>query len=434
MIKGLAKELTTRMQGVGVRGRLLTLKVKKKKSGAKPPPKFLGHGSCHNLSKSVDLGKPTVDENLLSQAATHLLGQLKVKASEIRGMGMVLSKLDTAEITAHGIDTWFKRLSEAPRQPLSPKPNSGSLNNDGDETDDGSQNEVVIEEVDENSVNSQTEEVLEGMPLEADDFEIVLPSASQLHLSQVRQLPSPLRKKIHCQLKTREDQAMQLSRTIEQDPLTVRREQTVSPSKGESRMRQTNLKRMLRLAAVKSGQESLSTSLGSPVSMTQFESLPLEIQLQVANNDGCSLGAKDPTSRTPSTSKGDVEDPKTLFPEDSSVGPYSAVTKMNGTMERLTSPTAANLSSLFFRENVFPLMAFMDENPAGDKATQTLVEFVTMFVEDHSLVDLGVLLRSFKNRNDGWGGDVFKSVRDFVVNLVKEKKGVTLDLQLMNLV
>ena len=55
MIEGLCKEVEKRMSNVGVRGMKVTLKVKQRKSGAPPPPKYLGHGSCHNLSKSVDV-------------------------------------------------------------------------------------------------------------------------------------------------------------------------------------------------------------------------------------------------------------------------------------------------------------------------------------------------------------------------------------------
>ena len=57
MVEGLAKEVQKRMQGVGVKGSRVTLKVKQRKQGAKPPPKFLGHGSCHNLSKSGDTSR-----------------------------------------------------------------------------------------------------------------------------------------------------------------------------------------------------------------------------------------------------------------------------------------------------------------------------------------------------------------------------------------
>jgi len=89
MVSGLAKEVEKRMEHVGVLGRKVTLKVKQRKTGAKPPPKFLGHGSCHNLSKSSNLpGKVhTRSQATIASAAMELLRQLNVKKDDIRGMG-----------------------------------------------------------------------------------------------------------------------------------------------------------------------------------------------------------------------------------------------------------------------------------------------------------------------------------------------------------
>lgn len=55
MINGLAKELDKRMTSVAVRGKKLTLKLMKSKDLSKMPGKFLGHGLCEHLSKSMDI-------------------------------------------------------------------------------------------------------------------------------------------------------------------------------------------------------------------------------------------------------------------------------------------------------------------------------------------------------------------------------------------
>jgi hypothetical protein len=39
----------------GLRGRCITLKVKRRQEGAPEPAKFLGHGWCDNLSRSITL-------------------------------------------------------------------------------------------------------------------------------------------------------------------------------------------------------------------------------------------------------------------------------------------------------------------------------------------------------------------------------------------
>ena len=39
------------MRAAGVTARTVTLKLKRRKDGAPEPPKFLGHGSCDNMSR-----------------------------------------------------------------------------------------------------------------------------------------------------------------------------------------------------------------------------------------------------------------------------------------------------------------------------------------------------------------------------------------------
>ena len=55
MMNGLSKEVEKRMTSVAVRGSKLTLKIMKSKQPSKMPGKFLGHGLCEHLSKSVDI-------------------------------------------------------------------------------------------------------------------------------------------------------------------------------------------------------------------------------------------------------------------------------------------------------------------------------------------------------------------------------------------
>jgi DNA repair protein REV1 len=62
------------MHGVGVLGSKLTLKVKQRKASAKEPQKFLGHGSCHNLSRSIDIpgGVPTNELHVFARLGMQL--------------------------------------------------------------------------------------------------------------------------------------------------------------------------------------------------------------------------------------------------------------------------------------------------------------------------------------------------------------------------
>lgn len=55
MLNGLSKELEKRMTSIAVRGSKLILKLMKSKEPKKMPGKFLGHGLCEHLSKSMDI-------------------------------------------------------------------------------------------------------------------------------------------------------------------------------------------------------------------------------------------------------------------------------------------------------------------------------------------------------------------------------------------
>ncbi|KAK9805394.1 hypothetical protein WJX73_010812 [Symbiochloris irregularis] len=94
-LDGIAGEVCKRLDAAGVRGRALTLKLKRRKAGAPEPPKFMGHGSCDNLSRSMTLTHFTANPGEVAAAARTLLRALRVPCQEIRGIGIAIAKLDT---------------------------------------------------------------------------------------------------------------------------------------------------------------------------------------------------------------------------------------------------------------------------------------------------------------------------------------------------
>lgn len=86
MIEGLCKEVQKRMEHVGVKGSKITWKLKQRKQGAKPPPKFLGHGSCHNLSRSLDTPRLTRQWDVMSELCKKMFRELNVPKDDVRGM------------------------------------------------------------------------------------------------------------------------------------------------------------------------------------------------------------------------------------------------------------------------------------------------------------------------------------------------------------
>ncbi|KAK9810528.1 hypothetical protein WJX72_012236 [[Myrmecia] bisecta] len=91
----LAGEVAARMAAAGVRGRSITLKLKRRKAGAPEPIKFMGHGVCDNLSRSVTLSRFTSAAADLAAEGKAMLRALRVPAQQIRGVGLAVTKLDT---------------------------------------------------------------------------------------------------------------------------------------------------------------------------------------------------------------------------------------------------------------------------------------------------------------------------------------------------
>ena len=94
LIKNLAEELEKRAKEAEVVGGNVTLKMKVRKSDVPHETwKHLGHGACNNVSRSTLLLQPTQEAKEIGQFAVKLLRQVRVVASDIRGMGLQLSKL-----------------------------------------------------------------------------------------------------------------------------------------------------------------------------------------------------------------------------------------------------------------------------------------------------------------------------------------------------
>ena len=92
--QGLAHEVQRRLTAAGVRGRTLTLKVKRRQAGAPEPRKFLGHGICDSLSRSVTAARCFAGAAELGSEAAALLRAMAIPADELRGLGITVTRLD----------------------------------------------------------------------------------------------------------------------------------------------------------------------------------------------------------------------------------------------------------------------------------------------------------------------------------------------------
>ena len=72
-------------------GKTITLKLKIRREGApKETSKFMGHGICDNLAKSTTLAQSTDRLGVIQVESKTLLSQMRVDASDLRGVGELL--------------------------------------------------------------------------------------------------------------------------------------------------------------------------------------------------------------------------------------------------------------------------------------------------------------------------------------------------------
>lgn len=93
-LERLSEEVEARLRQTSAKGRCVALKLKMRKPNAPPPPKYMGHGWCDNISRSVTLASSVGTRKDIAREAVALLSKLEVDPCEIRGLGIQITKLD----------------------------------------------------------------------------------------------------------------------------------------------------------------------------------------------------------------------------------------------------------------------------------------------------------------------------------------------------
>ncbi|KAM0849749.1 hypothetical protein ACQ4PT_053545 [Festuca glaucescens] len=83
----LSKEVSLRLQGCGLQGRTITLKVKTRRKGAGEPIKFMGCGDCETMSRSTTITGATDNLVTLQRIARQLFAAFHVGTNELRNLG-----------------------------------------------------------------------------------------------------------------------------------------------------------------------------------------------------------------------------------------------------------------------------------------------------------------------------------------------------------
>ncbi|KAI5621297.1 DNA repair protein REV1 isoform X2 [Silurus asotus] len=96
-LTNLSMELQKRLQGAGLRGRRVTLKVMMRKAGAPvEPAKYGGHGICDNLARSMLLPHPTDCGQLIAAEVIKLFRAMKLAVIDMRGVGLQVHLLESS--------------------------------------------------------------------------------------------------------------------------------------------------------------------------------------------------------------------------------------------------------------------------------------------------------------------------------------------------
>lgn len=101
-VRELCAELNARCLHAAMHGKTLTVKVWRKRENAREPAKFLGHGSCDHLSKSVNLPQHSADVDMLARHTLGCLKALKIEPELLRGLGVQLTKLESTGTPSNG--------------------------------------------------------------------------------------------------------------------------------------------------------------------------------------------------------------------------------------------------------------------------------------------------------------------------------------------
>ncbi|XP_016110482.1 DNA repair protein REV1-like [Sinocyclocheilus grahami] len=102
-LTNLSMEVQKRLEGAGLRGRRITLKVMVRKPGAPvEPAKYGGHGICDNFARSVSLAQSTDRGQLIAAEAIKLFHAMKLDVKDMRGVGLQVQQLEGSHADPSG--------------------------------------------------------------------------------------------------------------------------------------------------------------------------------------------------------------------------------------------------------------------------------------------------------------------------------------------
>jgi hypothetical protein len=367
-----------------------------------------------------------------------LFKELDVPLDDVRGMGMVVSKLLPDSMTATKIASttciasFFQGIGSSLQLKL---PSNSKAPDDVDEKmplvfapksdqctciPDLEEEDQMLEDA---NYHDTGVEHLVAAP-QPSQGNIALPPLSQICMSQVAALPQEMQNEIRSRMSfhDQQDDRCRHASAIEpvlvdltRDPgdIILDHQGEFTAAKGiksfhafaqteKQSYRQINLKRLMKLAAVKSGDEP---SAVAGMSLVDFQALPLEIQLQIANCDTGPLGLlsqKQP--KLASKKQGLAIQPRqsaSKKPEHLRNEKHYEAAVASWTSDKEEAVEIIRRTVDLFDDDIVPLHRFLDDNsPTNPDAMNSVHAYFRACLVERRMNLLRPLLQSIRNRKD----------------------------------
>ena len=104
-LKSISQQVSDRLEHAKMKGKCITLKIKKRREGAAEPRKFLGMGVCDSLSRATTVPSGIFKTDDIYSESLSLLNILNIPYLDIRGIGLSVSKLEPLHANRKGQQT-----------------------------------------------------------------------------------------------------------------------------------------------------------------------------------------------------------------------------------------------------------------------------------------------------------------------------------------
>ena len=433
MMKGLATEVVKRMTTVGLLGKHITIKVKERQANAPAPGKFNGHGKCNDHSKSCYLSVRSAvrDIDLFSQEGMKLFKEIGVDKDEVRGMGMIISKLEhenenlMQSLDKENMNFWLRQESkDVFKTNVSEVDEMIKLTNPT-EVMDNQNTEIPVSPS--GRVESETETVILNNNSNSSYAEAIeLPPVEDISISDVMALPCDLRESIL--VKIQEQTSEKVKRSHLDTPKPKRKKLSKSNSVRSKFIpkadgRHIDMKRMMKLVSVKSGLEQIHYD-GGNVSLTQLDHLPLDIQLQVANSDNITMKIPPMSLQKPSASR----PRKILFDSPIEIEDEDVMEICSSENDRIMVSDVFDIVEE--NKDIKVLTEWLDErNDPSNEDIERLNEFFFICIKEMRVDDVVIFLRLLKRKSRSWTNNQYKDILKTCNDNMIECQGRKLDLQ-----